>query len=299
VDVLADLLARARATGALFADSTLHAPWGLEFCDRTPLSFHAVLDGKMVVEVDGASPWVVEAGDVLLVASGPPYRFLSSAGVPPRPLEEVVSPGAGRVHVLHGPGEPTRLLCGAFRFGGTVSRALLDLLPPLVVLPAAAAPADLRAAVALLALEVRGEAPGAQAALDRLLDLLLVLAVRAWAADEPPAWVAALDDPVAGPALRALHAEPAQQWSVARLATDAGLSRAAFARRFATATGTSPMAYLTAWRMQLAADALMEPGATLAQVAHEIGYGSEYAFATAFKRHYGTAPGRWRTARAA
>jgi AraC-like DNA-binding protein len=138
--------------------------------------------------------------------------------------------------------------------------------------------------------------------LDRLLDLLLVYAMRAWfGRDEahPPPWYAALDDPSVGPALRRLHGEPQRAWTVAELAAEAGLSRAAFARRFTELTGHAPLTYLTEWRMVLAQDALRRPGATLASVAHEIGYGSEFAFANAFKRQLGVPPGRWRREQAA
>jgi AraC-like DNA-binding protein len=293
-DVLSDLVSRARARGAVFADSTLRAPWGVAFRDRTPLSFHAVLAGSMHVEVAGAAPAELSDGDVALIASPEPYAFRSGPGVEARPIE----PSDERVHLMDGPGPETRLLCGAYTFGSVVSSGLLAALPPLVVLPAAQAPPELRAAVDLLRAEVRGAAPGTQAALDRLLDLLLVLALRAWGGTAG-ARLAALDDPVAGPALRAMHGDPAHPWTVAGLAARAGLSRAAFARRFAAATGTPPMAYLAGWRMALAAEALLQPGATLASVAREVGYGSEFAFAAAFKRHHGEAPGRWRAARRA
>jgi AraC-like DNA-binding protein len=209
----------------------------------------------------------------------------------------------GRRHDLPGDGAPTVLLCGAYTFHGHVCDSLLATLPPLLALQGVAtSDPPLRVALGLLAEEVQREAPGQQTVLDRLLDLLLVYALRAWfARDEaaPPRWYAALDDPAAGPALRALHAAPERAWTVADLAAEAGLSRAAFARRFTELTGVAPLTYLTRWRMTLAQEALRRPGATLAGVAHEVGYGSEYAFANAFKRHHGVAPGRWRREQAA
>ena len=105
---------------------------------------------------------------------------------------------------------------------------------------------------------------------------------------------AALDDGPVGAALRAMHRQPAKAWSVAELAAIAGLSRAAFARRFAELVGEPPLTYLTNWRIKLARELLREPSITLAQVASEVGYANEYAFSAAFKRHAGDPPGRWR-----
>lgn len=303
VDVLADLLTRAHARGALFARSTLRAPWGLELEDTgVPLSVHAVLAGELWAEVEGLAPQRFLQGDLLLVHSDAPYRFVHAPGAPVRPLTDVMAAGDGsRVHVVGATGPETMVLCGAYTFEGFVCDALLATLPPLVQLPAAAASrGPLRTAVTLLADELGYEAPGQQTVLDRLLDLILVYALRSWFSrpeSDAPGWYRALDDPAIGPAIRAIHAEPAHGWTLAELASRAGLSRAAFARRFTVIAGTSPLAYLTAWRMTLAREALLRPGVTLAQVAQEVGYAGEFAFAAAFKREVGEAPGRWRAAR--
>jgi AraC-like DNA-binding protein len=132
--------------------------------------------------------------------------------------------------------------------------------------------------------------------LDRLLDVLLVGCLRALWADQlrPPVWAGVPQDPSVGAALRALHARPAHPWTVEELARIAGLSRAALAKRFTAEVGAPPMTYLTQWRMGLARQSLGEDGATLAAVARQVGYASEYAFSAAFKREVGEAPGRWR-----
>jgi AraC-like DNA-binding protein len=132
--------------------------------------------------------------------------------------------------------------------------------------------------------------------LDRLLDVLLVGCLRALWADQlrPPVWAGVPQDPAVGAALRALHARPAHAWTVEELAAEAGLSRAALAKRFTTEVGAPPMTYLTQWRMGLARQSLSEDGSTLAAVARQVGYASEYAFSAAFKREVGEAPGRWR-----
>jgi AraC-like DNA-binding protein len=139
---------------------------------------------------------------------------------------------------------------------------------------------------------VRDE-PGQEAVLDRLLDLLVIAAVRTWLArpgSAAPAWYRAYGDPAVGRALRLLQDNPAHAWTVAGLARETGLSRAALARRFTALVGRPPMAFLTSWRLALAADLLLEPGATVGSVAAQVGYGTPFALSTAFKRVRGMSP---------
>ena len=135
--------------------------------------------------------------------------------------------------------------------------------------------------------------------LDRLLDLLLIAVLRDWFARpeaEAPGWYRASADPIVGPALKALHHDPAHQWTVEELAKGAGVSRAALARRFNDLVGEPPMAFLTGWRIALAADLLLEPDATVGSVAAKVGYGSPFALSTAFKRLRGISPKQYRVA---
>ena len=151
----------------------------------------------------------------------------------------------------------------------------------------------------LLAAEVERDAPGQEAVLDRLLDLLLITALRAWFARpqaRPPAWYAASADPVVGRALGLLHHNPAPPWTVAALARATGVSRATLARRFTDLVGEPPMSFLTGWRLALAADLLRDPDTTLGAVARQVGYGSPFALSTAFKRAHGVSPRVHRTA---
>jgi AraC-like DNA-binding protein len=176
---------------------------------------------------------------------------------------------------------------------------MLTALPPAAVVRAGTGGPGLRTALGLLADELVTDGPGHQTLLDRLLDLLLVGALRAHLADPAaarPGWHRALDDPPVAAALARLHDDPAHPGTVAALAAEAGLSRAAFARRFAAAVGQPPLGYLTHWRMRLAEERLRDPGTTLAAVAREVGYGSEFAFSAAFKRERGVAPAVWRRA---
>ena len=304
VDALADLLSRARASGALFARTDLHGAGGLLLPATAPLSLHVVSRGRLCLDADGTVT-TMERGDVLLVRAPTVISVLAAEHERAAPLDVLLAghdapaPGPGVRHlVLPGDGPPATLLCGAYSLAGSVCDRLLAALPPVVHVPAGG---RLGRVVQLLVEEVADDEPGQQTALDRLLDLLLVHVLRAHFAERSaPPWYAGMSDPVVGPALRALHADPARSWTVESLAQVAGLSRAAFARRFAMLVGEPPLTYLTGWRMALAQDALRRDGSTLAAVAREVGYGSEFALSAAFTRHVGEAPSRWRAkARAA
>jgi AraC-like DNA-binding protein len=137
--------------------------------------------------------------------------------------------------------------------------------------------------------------------LPALLDVLLVQILRAWLASrngDAPRWAVALHDPAVGSALRAIHTQPDRSWTVGELGTRVGLSRAVFARRFTALVGQPPLAYLSWWRMTVAARLLREGDAPMAAIARRVGYASQYAFAHAFKRAFGSPPGAFRRAMA-
>lgn len=297
MDVLEDLLDRARARGSVFAASTLRGPWGLAFGDDGRVSVHPVLAGELWCRVEDEVVHA-RAGDVVLLRGGQSFALLSAPDADATPLETVLAragvPAHGRRLELLGEGPVTEVLCGAYTFTGALCEGLIAALPEVAVIrtddPA------LAGTVALVRAELATERPGTSMVLDRLLDVLLVGCLRALWAEQlrPPVWAGVPQDPAVGAALRALHTRPEHPWTVAELAREASLSRAALARRFTAEVGLPPLAYLTDWRMRLAREALLEDGGTLASVARQIGYASEYAFAAAFKREVGEAPGRWR-----
>lgn len=186
-------------------------------------------------------------------------------------------------------------LCGAYRFSGDIGQGLLDALPEIVPLSAGVSD-PLHDIVAVLSRELSTNLPGQQTILDRLLDVLLVLAFRTAFAqsDDAPRWFRAATDPRLSPALQAMHQDAARAWTVPELAAISGLSRAAFARIFTQALGQSPIQYLTDWRMSLARDLLRTSDLTLTEIAELTGYGSPHALAAAFQRHHQLAPGAWR-----
>jgi AraC-like DNA-binding protein len=294
VDVLQAHLVRARASGGVFARSVARPPWGLRLPGSIPLTVHAVIQGRVWLWLDdGGASVELAPGDVAFVRGGPDHFIahkLNAACLPPEQFQ------ARHAQDGHTSTEGAHVfLCGAYVLSGDIGRGLVEPLPPILTL-SAAADDPLRDVIGLLSSELATSAPGQQTVLDRLLDVLVVLAMRAsfQRSEQAPRWYHASADPRLGPALSAMHADPARAWTVPELAAISGLSRAAFARIFQLALGQAPMQYLTEWRMTLARDHLRAGELTLAQISVRTGYASPYAFAAAFRRHHGVPPGHWR-----
>lgn len=305
MDVLSDLLQRAQATDALVRQIIARGPWSVTYADVPSLSVVATLGGSAYLRLDDGVPTMLAAGDIALITGVDSYTI---ADDPATPAYYVIrggqkysingDPVEWRGEYLaprtYGDGLPgaTTMVRGAYDLRGDVGRRVLALLPPLAVVSATP---QTRPALDLLTTEVAREEPGQDAVLRRLLDFVLVLALRAWcASSELPSWYQALSAPGIGDALRHLHEDPAHRWSVAELAAKAGLSRATFAARFTELVGQPPLTYLTAWRMTLAADLLRTTTATIATVARQVGYEDPFAFSVAFKRTYNQSPTTWR-----
>ena len=294
VDVLQSHLVRARASAGVFARSVAQPPWGLRLPGTIQLVVHAVIQGRMWLWLDEPrSPLELAPGDVALVRGGPDHFIAHRPDAACLPPEQFLA--------RHADGERASadganvFLCGAYVLAGDVGRGLLEALPPILTL-SAAADDPLHDVIGLLSSELASSAPGQQTVLDRLLDVLLVLAIRAsfQRSERAPRWYQASADPRLGPALSAMHADAGHAWTVPDLAALSGLSRAAFARIFQVALGQAPMQYLAEWRMTLARDDLRAGELTLAQIGARTGYASPYAFAAAFRRYHGVPPGQWR-----
>ncbi|MFD7881896.1 cupin domain-containing protein [Streptomyces bauhiniae] len=295
MDVLSDQLARARARGAVFSALRRTAPWGLGFGGRRPLTAHILLEGSGWLEAEGRQPAPLAAGDVVLAAEGAPYRLVSDLGA----AGEAIADARMRGDDPPGPGQAL-ILCGAYVVEGSVGEALLGSLPRFVQVPVAQQSARHREAIELLAREAAIEGPGQQVLLDRLLDLNLVYALRAWwHGDErmAPGWYRGLGHPGLARAISAVHERPQHPWTLEEMAHTAAMSRSGFAATFKAVVGRSPARYLTELRMGRAEDALLRTDATVAAIAAQAGYRNEFAFSTAFRRSRGLAPGQWRAAR--
>jgi AraC-like DNA-binding protein len=294
MDLLYDHLIRARAAGAVFARTVAEPPWGLRLGGSIQLAVHTVVRGRGYLWLSTPGSEVeLSPGTVALVRGGVDHYIGHAPGA------DCLEPEEFRArHAQAGPGDnphATVFLCGAYQFSGDVASGLLDALPQVMTLsPAIDDP--LRDVITLLSRELVRTEPGQQIVLDRLLDLLLVLAIRSdfRRSATAPRWYRAAADPRLSAALQAMHENAAHQWTVPELAAISGLSRAAFARAFREALGQAPMQYLTEWRMTLARDLLRAGDLGLAQIADAVGYGSPFAFAAAFRRHHGDPPGTWR-----
>ena len=301
MDPLADVMDVSRVSGAMLANVRAHAPWGLALPQSSGASFHALTSGTAWLRVEGAEPIQLMPGDVLLLPTGIPHRLSATPDGRCRPFDRAVKEelmtSEGDL-LLDGSGAVTTFVCAGYDYDHDVAHSLLSLLPAVLHMPAdPVAGSQVTTLVSLLAGELGVREAGARAAVARLIDLLLIHVVRAWSADaEPPSWLRALHDPVVGRALAELHARPDEPWTIASLAAEVHLSRATLARRFAELVGEPPLAYLTRWRMDLAARRLRDTTEPVQTIARSVGYTSEYAFNRAFRRHRGQPPGRYRRA---
>lgn len=283
-------------------------PWAVRVEDRAPLTVMLMVRGDGWITPDTGERIRLRAGD-LAIARGPdPYTCGDAPGTTP---QAVILPG-GECHYPDGTplkgsmdlgvrtwGDrldgSTVMLIGTYLMRGEINGRLLDALPPLLSLPSEVWECPL---TPLLMEEIVRDEPAQEVVLDRLLDLLVIAALRAWFSRpeaDAPAWYRALADPVVGRVLRLLQDDPAHPWTVASLAAKAGVSRAALARRFTDLVGEPPMSYLTAWRLALTADRLRDTEDTIGAIARQVGYGSAFALSSAFKRVYGVSPQEHRT----
>lgn len=303
MDALTGLLDGPRARGAFLLRSVMNPPWSVRVQDRAPLSLVALMRGEAWVVPDDGDAVRLRPGDVAITRGADPFTFADDPATLPQvvihPGQRCTTPDGKELAQAmdlgvrtwgNDPDGSTTMLIGTYQMRGEVSQRLLGALPSLVILP----DGDWnRTLIPLLGAEIVKDDHGQEVVLDRLLDLLLVTVLRTWFSRpeaDAPAWYRADSDPVVGRALRMLHNNPADPWTVASLAAATGVSRAALARRFTDLVGEPPMSYLTGWRLTLAADLLSEPHATVSAVARQVGYGSPFALSTAFKRVRGVSP---------
>jgi AraC-like DNA-binding protein len=305
VDVLSDTITAMRTGQPHSARSGLTGPFARRHPAVPGAGFHVVLQGSAWLYPADGAPVELREGDVAFLPHGSPHGLTDDPSTPLPGHTSALPPAGAADPPPPAAAATTVLLCGAYLLERSRAHPVLDDLPDVVHLPTTVGRhPGLRGAVDLLGAELDRPRPGADAMVTALLDVLLLHILRAWLDDRaatgrPTGWAAALADPPVAAALRAVHAEPARAWTVAELGTRAGLSRSAFARRFTALVGRPPLAYLTWWRMALAARRLRAGGAPVAAVAREVGYGSEFAFAAAFKREFGTPPGAYRRTSAA
>jgi AraC-like DNA-binding protein len=309
MDALTSLVDGPRASGAHLVRALMAPPWSIRVQDEAPLALVAVTRGHIWLLREGNAPLLMNEGSIALIQGPDAYTVADSPDGEPT---IVILPGNdcrsldGRsvaqsmllgvrtwgTASLDGPPDPdtTELLIGTYDSVGAVGQRLLATLPAGIVTAASTLDSPL---VELLSAEIDKAHPGQTVVLDRLLDLLVVAVLRSWltsCSDPCAGWFQSHLDDVVGPALSLMHDHPDRPWTVASLAAEVGVSRAALARRFNELVGQPPMTYLTDWRLTLAADLLAEPGATVTSVARQVGYATPFAFSAAFKRVRGISP---------
>jgi AraC-like DNA-binding protein len=298
-DVLGQILERSRLRGQIYCRTAARAPWGLTFPQRPEAALHLVMAGTCLL-IQGTERVVLGPGDLVLVPHGAGHVLADSVRSPRQSLDAWLAGWQGGSRRIGGAGLETAVLCGSFASDTAVAHPVLRLLPARIHLRGAdAAARSLGPTVGMIEREYERGEPGVSVILSRLLDVLLVQVLRAWADDQRPGeagWIGALRDPILARAIGMMHAEPARDWSMTDLARLAGTSRATLVRRFASDVKQSPHAYLTQIRMHEAAHLLRETAGGLGDIAQQVGYRSEFAFNRAFHREMGAPPGAYRRA---
>lgn len=292
-DPLSEVITLLRPRAVVSKPITGAGAWAVRYTEFGQPSFCTVLQGSCRLAVDGHRALTLEAGDFILLPATP--GFTISGFEPSTPLRvDPKSAAAATGEVRHGRrgGRPdVRLLGGYFVFDSPDASLLVSLVPAVVHVRGAG---RLSVLVRLVDDEWRDARAGRDLALTRLVELLLLEALRsAPGEDAPPGLLRALADPRLAPAIREMHRQVTRSWTVTQLARAAALSRSAFSERFTRTVGASPMAYLLAWRMALAEDLLRRQDLGLDEVAARVGYGSASAFSIAFSRRVGQPPGRY------
>jgi AraC-like DNA-binding protein len=267
--------------------------WGVRYSAFGQPSFCAVLEGRCRLAVDRERPLTLEAGDFVLLPSTPAFTMSGFEPVTPVQVDPKQAPssmGEAR-HGTRGGRPDVRLLGGYFVFDTPDPALLVSLLPALVHVRGVERLSTLVRLVGEESLERRA---GRELVLTRLVELLLIEALRSAPGDDtPPGLLRGLSDARLAAAIRKMHEKLTRSWTVAELAKTAALSRSAFFDRFTRIVGLPPMEYLLAWRMAVAKDLLRDQKLGLDEVAERVGYSSASAFSTAFSRHVGQSPTRY------
>ena len=306
MDAVVGLLDGVRARGAFVLRMMMDPPWSMSIEDEAPLTLICQTHGRAAIVGESSATVWLGPGDVALTRGTQPYVFADDPGTAPM---VVIHPGQ-RCTTLTGDdlrfemslgvrtwgnsaAAATRSVICAYEGRSEVGTRLLAALPAVSVVRADEWDTPL---VDLLAAEASREGPGQEAYLDRLLDLLLIAVLRTWfdRDENAPTWWLAEGDPVVGPALKLIYNNPDHPWTVANLAAAVGSSRAVFAGKFTELVGEPPIAFLTTWRLALAADLLRSSQTTIGAVARRVGYSTPFALSSAFKRAYGVSPNTYR-----
>ncbi len=294
VDPLSDVLSLLKPHTYVAGGFDLRGRWSIEFDPHTGIKCYALLSGACWLVLDGLAGAVrLEAGDCVLLPNGRRFRLTNDLALQPTPFGQMRSvEWRGGIATLNDGGD-TLILGGHFAFAGAHADVLLGAMPPVAHLREGRDKADMRWVLERMRLELAEAQPGAVLVAQHLAHMMLVQALRLYLsglAGRHVGWLFALADPQLAAVIGAMHAEPGACWTLPVLAGKAGMSRSSFARAFKATVGTSPLDYLTRWRMLLASTRLTNGAEPVSSIAVSLGYGSESAFSTAFKRVMGCSP---------
>ena len=304
MDLIADFLPRLSVKEAVYTKVEAGMPWGLDFIPYHHTKFGIVTRGECYIDLkDSQTPAHLKQGSCYLLTRGDAFRLRDKELNDTIKFEDALQHLDGRNLRCGGNGESTIVIGGRFIFANNHYPPILDLLPPLIHFNVE--PQELQAleaTIKLLANETSNPTLGSSAMVDRLADIFFIQSLRAYLLAEKQrdvGWLGGVADEKLSAAIRLIHNHSEQRWTIASLAAEAGMSRAVFAARFKEKLGTSPMSYLTRYRLNKAQELLEKTSMSIAKVALEVGYESEAAFNKAFKRVQGVPPGEFRrTARA-
>jgi len=293
IDLLAEVVMLLQP-GARFS-KLVHAasPWRISRSDAGQPFYCVILEGGCCIAIDGHEPIELLSGDFVLIPAA--YGVAMSSLEPPPPGVETLAPialgnGEYRIGAADRPID-ARMMAGHCSFGSPDAALLVSLLPQLVHVRGEQRLATL---VELVREESREQRPAREVVLSRLLEVLLIEALRSTAGtNAPPGLVRGLADFRLGAAIRGMHEHPAHAWTVVELAKEAALSRSTFFERFRGAVGVAPMDYLLTWRMALAKNLLLRNEGRIAEIAQRVGYSSASTFSVAFTRHVGRPPSQY------
>jgi len=299
MDVLADVLAVLDVQASLYFRAKLSSPFAINVpADSRRIRFHLGCRGRSWIGLPSGEQTDYGPGDLILVPHGSAHILADAPATPALPLDDVLKlarfESVGCM-TFGGDGPGVELVCGHFAFNEHIVHPLVESLPRLVHIRAKN-DRDygwLDAVLRQMETESRAGLPGHREVLRRLSEILFVQVLRVFVDEQPDAtrFLTALVSPQLRRALDAIHADPASDWSLERLADVAALSRTIFAERFRDKLGVTPMRYLADWRLQKAWLLLQQPAITVGDVARAVGYASEPAFIHAFSEHFGRTPG--------
>jgi AraC-like DNA-binding protein len=263
--------------------------WSIRFGPHEGIKCYTVIKGEAWLALEGVhEPVRLKEGDCFILPRGWPFRIASDLTRPP---DDFSGSRDGTLAELNG-GGGTTIFGGHFHLAGSRAEMLLGILPPIIHLHRDGDRETLRWNFERMRQELTAPKPGSFFIARQLAYMILVLVLRLHIEEgKGVGWLFALSDKHIGSAIAAIHREPGRRWTVEALATEVGMSRTSFAARFRQLTGNGPIEYLTRWRMLLAERSLIE-GGSIGSVARSVGYESESAFSTAFKRQMGHPP-RW------